>query len=189
MGRSRRVVGTAPEYIRAVIPEGRSRADKPVSWAVADEALWPVIEAIGLGFAACTIVVDDDDDAQAVDYRFDAVNTHFTVMTGLVDPVGRTALELVPGLERVWVETYARVGLGRDTLQFEQGSEVMGRWFDVSATPLPEYGRFAIVFTDQTARRRAQEAVRRREPRHPPDRRRAPGDGMAHRRQGRFPCS
>ncbi len=146
-----------------MIPEGRSRADKPVSRAVADEALWPVIEAIGLGFAACTIVVDDDDDAQAVDYRFDAVNTHFTAMTGLVDPVGRTALELVPGLERVWVETYARVGLGRETLQFEQGSEVMGRWFDVSATPLPEYGRFAIVFTDQTARRRAQEAVRRRD--------------------------
>jgi GAF domain len=88
-----------------------------------------------------------------VDYRFDAVNALFEQMTGLVDPVGRTARELVPELETHWIDAYARVALLGETLRFEQGSDVMGRWFDVFATPVGTAGRFAIVFKDQTARR------------------------------------
>ena len=139
----------------------RAGADAVAPAALSDESLWPVLGAIGLGVAVCTMIVDDA--GTAVDYRFDEVNEHFAEMTGLADPVGRTALELVPGLEQVWVDTYARVGLGGETLQFEQESAVMRRWFEVSATPLPRPGRLMIVFTDQTERRRAQEAVRRQD--------------------------
>jgi hypothetical protein len=84
----------------------------------------------------------------------------FEAMTGLIDPVGRTALDLVPGLERRWVETYARVAFGGEPLRFQEGSPAMGRTFDVFATPVEPRGRFALVFNDITEREQA-EAMRR----------------------------
>jgi PAS domain S-box-containing protein len=97
------------------------------------------------------------DDGRPVDYRFDAVNSLFEDATGLSDPVGKTARELVPGLEQHWIDTYARVALGGETVRFEQGSEAMGRWFEVVATPLAEPRRFAIVFRDATQRHAAEQ--------------------------------
>ena len=93
-----------------------------------------VFASIDEGFCVCEMVVDDL--GRAVDYRFVAINPAFEAMTGLVDAPGQTARELVPDLEQDWIETYARVGLDGETLRFEQGSEAMGRWFDVFATPL-----------------------------------------------------
>ena len=59
------------------------------------------------------------------------------------------------------MEKYARVGLGGETLRFEQGSEAMGRWFDVFSMPLEEPRQFAIVFKDQTEQRTAQRMLQR----------------------------
>lgn len=129
---------------------------EPDGWS-AD--LRQVFELVDQGFALCEMVLDER--GTAVDYRFVYVNEWFTEMTGLVDPVGRTARELVPGLETHWVETYAHVAFDRQSLRFQQGSEAMGRWFDVFATPLDPPGRFAIVFRDETARRMAEEALSR----------------------------
>ena len=81
-------------------------------------------------------------------------------MTGLHDAAGRTALELVPDLERHWIDAYTRVGIGREVLRFEQGSDAMGRWFDVFATPVEPPGRFGVVFKDVTERHRAEVALR-----------------------------
>ncbi|HEU0242343.1 MAG TPA: PAS domain-containing sensor histidine kinase [Candidatus Limnocylindrales bacterium] len=110
------------------------------------------------GFCLAEMVVDDT--GAAVDYRFLEVNPQFEAMTGLRDAAGRTALELVPDLERHWVDAYARVGFGREVLRFEQGSDAMGRRFDVFATPVGPHGRFAIVFKDVTERYLAEVALR-----------------------------
>ena len=81
-------------------------------------------------------------------------------MTGLADAVGHTAMELVPDLEREWVEVYARAAIGGERLRFEQGSAAMGRWFDVFTMPVSGEGRFAIVFKDDTERHRAEIELR-----------------------------
>lgn len=117
--------------------------------------------SIDEGYCLCEVV--RDDAGRAVDYRFLEANHRFAAMTGLHDAVGRTARELVPGLEDHWIDRYARVGLGGETLRFEEGSEAMGRWFDVFATPVEPYGRFALVFKDVTERRTAERALRDRE--------------------------
>ncbi|MEZ5098274.1 MAG: PAS domain-containing protein [Thermoleophilia bacterium] len=119
--------------------------------------------SIDEGYCLCEVVVDEG--GRAVDYRFLEVNDRFAEQTGLVDAAGRTALELVPGLERHWIDTYARVGLGGETIRFENGSEQMGRWFDVYAAPVEPTGsgRFVLVFADATERHRAELELRRSE--------------------------
>ncbi len=120
-----------------------------------------VFAAIDEGFCTCEMIVDET--GAPVDYRFLEANPLFESMTGLVNAVGRTALELVPNLERHWIEIYARVGLGGETLRFELPSDAMGRWFNVFAAPLAAPGRFALVFKDVTDRRRSEEALRESE--------------------------
>lgn len=110
--------------------------------------------SIDEAYCLCELIVDPL--GRPVDYRFLEVNPLFEEMTGLRDVVGRTAYELVPELEFEWVDVYAKVALGREATRFEQGSEVMGRWYDVFAMPVEPAGRFGIVFKDVTDRRRAE---------------------------------
>ncbi len=127
------------------------------------QRLRDVFDNVDQGFAVCEMVVDDA--GRPVDYRFVEINPRFEEMTGLVDALGRTAMELVPDLEAVWVDMYARAAFGGEVLRFEQGSEAMSRWFEVFAMPLRSAGQFALVFRDQTDRHRAEEAVHRRQAR------------------------
>ncbi len=139
----------------------RYRDDVDDRGAAGEQHLRDLFDSVDEGYCLAEMVLDDA--GEAVDYRFLEVNARFEAMTGLADAVGRTARELVPGLEDVWVRTYARVALDGVTTRFEQGSAVMGRWFDVHAVPARPRGRFALVFRDETARRQAEEALRRSE--------------------------
>jgi len=149
-------VGNGERGVAVVTEEITYREPAPDVPAASELQLRRVFESIDQGFCVAEVVTDDE--GRPVDYRFLEVNGLFEEMTGLVDAAGRTALELVPDLERHWIETYGRVGLGNETIRFEQGSD-MGRWFDVFATPLAESGRFAIVFRDETPRRTAEAAA------------------------------
>ncbi len=122
-----------------------------------DHNLRELFESIDEGYCVAEMIVDDAD--RPIDYRFVEVNPQFEEMTGLADPVGRTALELVPELEHSWIEMYGRVGLEGETVRFEQGSEAMGRFFEVFAMPVEPHGSFAIVFRDQTERHRWETAI------------------------------
>ncbi|MEQ1501055.1 MAG: ATP-binding protein, partial [Myxococcota bacterium] len=117
-----------------------------------------LFDSIDEGFCLCEMVLGPD--GAPIDYRFLEVNGLFERMTGLNQPTGRTARELVPGLEQHWVDTYARVAFGREPLRFENGSSAMGRWFDVFAAPVEPRGRFALVFNDVTERRRMEASLR-----------------------------
>ncbi|MFW6413259.1 MAG: HWE histidine kinase domain-containing protein [Oceanicaulis sp.] len=122
-----------------------------------EEARKRVFDRIDEGFCICEMIADADGNG--VDYRFLDTNPRFEAMTGLTGAAGRTALELVPDLERKWVDAYARVGLGGETLRFEQSSEAMGRVFSVFATPVQPVGRFALVFRDITREREHETAI------------------------------
>jgi PAS domain S-box-containing protein len=115
--------------------------------------------SIDEGYCLCEVILDDP--GKPIDYRFLEINPLFESMTGLINPVGKTAYELVPDLEPFWVETYGRVALGNEPYRFEQGSLAMGRVFDVFATPVEGRGRFALVFKDITAQRESEEKLKR----------------------------
>ena len=118
-----------------------------------------LIETMDDGFALIEMI--DDEGGRAIDYRFIEANHAFARHTGLVDSVGHTARQLVPGLEQGWVDTYdaiARTGVAR---RFEEGSAAMGRWFTVYASPIDHPGkrRVALLFTDITDKKNAERAL------------------------------
>jgi two-component system, cell cycle sensor histidine kinase and response regulator CckA len=111
------------------------------------------------GFALHEIILDDR--GTPVDYRFLAVNPAFERLTGLAAAafVGRTAREVLPGIEDAWVRRYGQVALGGGATRFEDYNRDLDKTFLVNAfSPAP--GRFACTFLDVTDNRRAEKAMR-----------------------------
>ncbi|HEV2844698.1 MAG TPA: ATP-binding protein, partial [Thermoanaerobaculia bacterium] len=120
-----------------------------------EERFRMLFESIEDGF--CIVQVLFDETGKPADYRFLLANPAFAEQTGLVNAVGRTALEMIPDLERWWVETYGRVALTGEPERFENHSEPMGRWFDVHTFRVgnPANRQVAIFFKNITERKRA----------------------------------
>jgi PAS domain S-box-containing protein len=114
-----------------------------------------------VGDAFCTLQVIFDEQDQPLDCRFLEVNPAFVKHSGLEDAVGKTLRELVPGIESSWIETYGRVALTGEPTRFVSHSNAMNRWFHVDAYRIgePEERQVAVLFTDVTARKRAEQAV------------------------------
>lgn len=122
-----------------------------------EEKYYALFNSMNQGFCICEMLVDED--GKPYDYRFLEVNPLFEGHTGLKGAAGKTALELLPNLESHWIEIYGQVALTGTPLQFEQGSAVMGRWFDVYAFRFgqPEDRKFGIIFRDVSEQKRAME--------------------------------
>jgi PAS domain S-box-containing protein len=122
-----------------------------------------LFESIDEGFCILQMVLDGA--GRAHDYRFLEINPAFERHTGMAGALGRTIRELVPGIEPSWVETYGRVARTGEPLRFEEHAPSMGRWFDVFAFRVgePREHKVALLFSDVTQRRRAEQALRERE--------------------------
>jgi PAS domain S-box-containing protein len=119
-----------------------------------------LFDSIDAGFCMIQVLFDPDD--RPVDYRFLEANPAFVGQTGLQDAIGRTARELLPTLEDHWFEIYGRVARTGESIHFENGSEVMRRWFDVFAfrVDAPEQHKVGLLFRDITEQKNAREALR-----------------------------
>ncbi|MBS1835695.1 MAG: PAS domain-containing protein [Acidobacteria bacterium] len=108
------------------------------------------------GYCLCEMIWDDD--GRPADYRFLELNPKFVEATGLSRELAfsGTARQIVPGLEDFWVERYGNVVKNGVPDRFESRSEVMGRWFDVFAQPVGD-SRFALVFSDVSARKQDEQ--------------------------------
>lgn len=126
-----------------------------------EERYRALFESIDEGF--CLIEMLFDRKGRPCDYRFVETNPAFQFQTGLNDAVGKTILELVPGHDSFWFETYGRVLATGEPARFIHEAKAMGRWFDVYASRLgnPESRTVAVLFSDISERRRAEDDLRR----------------------------
>ncbi len=121
-----------------------------------EERYRTLFESIDDGFCLVEIILDEL--GEAVDYRFITTNAAFAVQTGIVGAVGKTALELVPGIARSWFHRYGVVAATGQAMRFEDHEPALGRWFDVYASRVgaPALRQVAIVFKDISERKRIE---------------------------------
>ena len=119
-----------------------------------------LFESMDQGFSIIEMLFDED--GRPADYRFLEMNAMFERHTGLAGATGKTIRELVPDLDRFWFDTYGQVALTGKAVRFENEATAMGRWFDVYATRLggADSRKVALLFSDITARRLAEEQLR-----------------------------
>ena len=119
-----------------------------------------LFETMTEGFALHEIITDEQ--GRPSDYRFLDVNPAFERLTGIkrTNLIGKRVLEVLPAIEPHWIEQYGRVALTGEPLHMENYSSELNRWYEVFAyrtAPL----QFAVVFTDITPRKEAEEDLRR----------------------------
>ena len=141
----------------AALRETRGRLASTVADAGDSEQRYRTLfEAIDEG--VCIIEMLYDGAGQPCDYRFLEMNTAFVKHTGLFDAVGKTILEMVPGHDRHWFDTYGRVAATGEAIRFVEEAAAMGRWFDVYATRIGAAGsrKLALLFNDISERKRTE---------------------------------
>ena len=158
--RARRV---GPEQFSVLFVEITERKATQQALVESKDRYRTLFESIDEGFCVLEVLVDDA--GRPVDYRFLEINPAFERQAGLKDPLGRTIRELLPGIESTYVETYGRVALTGQAIRFESRADALGRWFDAFAFRLEpaHQRRVALLFTDITERKRAEQALRERE--------------------------
>ncbi|MBE9112695.1 PAS domain-containing protein [Nodosilinea sp. LEGE 07298] len=132
---------------------------------LSEERYRTLFESMNEGFCVAEMLFDQHNTP--IDYRFLEVNSVFEHQTGLVNAVGQTARQLLPGLEPHWFEIYGRVALTGEPARFENGSDAMRRWFEVSAfrIGLPESRTIAILFKEVSERKQAERRLQESEAR------------------------
>ena len=88
-----------------------------------NERYHSLFNSIDEGF--CIIEVFFKKNGTAYDHRILEANAAFTTHTGVKDPIGKMASDLVPGGEQYFNDIYGQVVTTGKSKRFDQGSEVM----------------------------------------------------------------
>lgn len=120
-----------------------------------------LFESMDQGFGVAE--VSFDGAGEAVDFSWIETNPAFERHTGFFASADKTVRDLVPDLEQKWFDVYGAVAKTGEPTRFVEGSDALGRWFDVYAFPLgePQRRQVAVLFTDVTERIRNEESLQR----------------------------
>ncbi len=119
-----------------------------------------MFQHMNAGFALHEMIFDEM--GKPCDYRFLEINHAFETLTGLKahELIGKTTLEVLPETEPYWIKAYGEVALTGKTLNFENYSAELKKYFQVSVYS-PEHGKFATTFIDVTESKIADEEKRK----------------------------
>jgi len=136
-----------------------------------------LFENMNTGFVLFEVV--QNDQGTPVDLIIIAANEEFEKTTGLnlKDAEGEYLTKALPGIEKDeadWIDSYSKVALTGEAKKFEQGSELLGSYYSVSAFQAGPK-QCAVTFLDITEQKKAAIALQKSEERfrvaqeHSPD--------------------
>ena len=117
-----------------------------------DVMLIQILDMMPVGYALHRIITDDA--GSPCDYEYVEANRAFEEATGLVvaEIVGKRVTEVIPNIksdEFDWISKYSEVALKGLTMDFEQYSSSLNKWFKVNAYA-PKVGFFVTLVSDVT---------------------------------------
>ena len=139
--------------------EQAGHQDAKMAQHVSEEKYRSLFNSIDEGFCVIDMVFDANE--KPINYRFVEVSSAFERQTGLYAATGKWIRELVPDLEDDWFVIFGKVALTGEPQRFVHQVKAMARWFDVYAFRPNGLGcqRVALLFTDITERRQAQDEI------------------------------
>ncbi|MFA6618298.1 MAG: ATP-binding protein [Candidatus Neomarinimicrobiota bacterium] len=108
-----------------------------------------LFENMEQGFALHEMIYDKN--GTPIDYRFVLINKAFNKLTGIDAShyIGKTAKQVLPEIEQIWIDNYGKVAKTGKSLHFEHYSTEFGKYYNVTAYS-PKKNYFATVFSDTT---------------------------------------
>lgn len=110
-----------------------------------------LFEGMTEGFALHEIILDKNE--KPCDYRFISINPAYEKQTGLKaeNITGKKVSEILPAIEKFWIDTFGKVALTGESIDFENYSAELKSYFKVSAFSHKK-GHFAVIFDNITDR-------------------------------------
>ncbi|ADQ13681.1 PAS domain-containing protein [Halanaerobium hydrogeniformans] len=104
-----------------------------------------------------------DKNNKAVDYIFLKANKQFEEMTGLkiTEIINKKVSQVLKGIKKSkfnWIEFYGQIALSGEEKSFEQYSEPLDRWYEVTVFSHKK-GYFTTIFYEISERKRKEKAL------------------------------
>jgi PAS domain S-box-containing protein len=122
---------------------------------------WPaVLDRLREGLVIAEVV---HEAGGALNWRYLYVNRAWSDLTGLsAEGVpGRLVTEVIPGVERNWLDDFANVALRQQTRRFVGPVSQLGRSYDIHAFPVSAT-QFGLLFVDVTEREASEAGLKAR---------------------------
>ncbi len=147
------------EYYEGTLEDITDKAIALNNLKESEEKFRNLIETMVQGVALHKIILDDN--GHPIDYIFLEVNTAFERLTGLERNriIGKRVLEVLPNTEHYWIREYGKVAVEGKTTSFVNYAIEIDKYFDIVAFS-PRKDHFAVVFTDITDKKFAEESLK-----------------------------
>jgi PAS domain S-box-containing protein len=110
------------------------------------------------GFACHEIILDEQGTPN--NYRYLSINPALETITGLraANIIGKTILEVLPGTEKNWIDTYGRVALTGKPEKIINHAKPLDKYFEVFVFS-PKKLQFITIFRDISEQKKAEEKL------------------------------